>query len=155
MSVCLNRWDASLRRRHLAAGDVVLLFDLNGTLTSHTSQRRSSGQNSLRPGTEHLMKLKVRDLLCLHVTSTACSSRNVFGLASSALRRPAPWIQFCPCSDRIWVNTSSIRSSFSAEITHGPSAEVRLVAHSRLAGHTCLHGIRSSAVLRSETVGHC
>ena len=68
--VCLGRWDASLRRRHLADGDVVLLFDLNGTLTSHTAQRRSSGRNRLRPGTEDLMKLKVRDLLPL----LACTS---------------------------------------------------------------------------------
>jgi len=39
--------------------EIVLLFDLNGTLTSHTSKRRSSGINKLRPGTKHLLKLKV------------------------------------------------------------------------------------------------
>ena len=39
----------------------ILLFDLNGTLTSHTSQRRSAGRNKLRPGTHHLRRLQVRE----------------------------------------------------------------------------------------------
>ena len=36
-----------------------LLFDLNGTLTSHTSQRNSSGVTKLRPGLQHLHRLQV------------------------------------------------------------------------------------------------
>lgn len=43
----------------LQKSEIVLLFDLNGTLTSHTSKRRSSGINKLRPGTKHLLRLKV------------------------------------------------------------------------------------------------
>lgn len=48
----------------LDAGDApdappVLLFDLNGTLTSHTSMRRSAGRNRMRPGTHHLRRLQV------------------------------------------------------------------------------------------------
>ena len=38
----------------------VILFDLNGTLTSHTSARRNSGTSKLRPGLHHLHRLKVR-----------------------------------------------------------------------------------------------
>jgi hypothetical protein len=38
----------------------ILLFDLNGTLTSHTAQRRSAGINRMRPGIHHLMRLHVR-----------------------------------------------------------------------------------------------
>ena len=33
-----------------------LLFDLNGTLTSHTHKRQSSGINLMRPGIHHLMQ---------------------------------------------------------------------------------------------------
>lgn len=38
----------------------LLLFDLNGTLTSHTTARRSAGRNSMRPGTHHLRRLQAR-----------------------------------------------------------------------------------------------
>jgi hypothetical protein len=38
----------------------ILLFDLNGTLTSHTSKRRSAGRNRPRPGTRELRRLLVR-----------------------------------------------------------------------------------------------
>ena len=38
----------------------IILFDLNGTLTSHTSQRRSAGINRLQPGMHHLRRLLVR-----------------------------------------------------------------------------------------------
>ena len=41
----------------------ILLFDLNGTLTSHTAARRSAGVNLMRPGIHHLMRLHVRNLL--------------------------------------------------------------------------------------------
>lgn len=37
---------------------IILLFDLNGTLTSHTSQRYSSGINRVRPKVEMLLQLK-------------------------------------------------------------------------------------------------
>lgn len=40
-------------------GRIILLFDLNGTLTSHTAQRHSAGVNRMRPGTHHLLRLKV------------------------------------------------------------------------------------------------
>ena len=43
----------------------VVLFDLNGTLTSHTSQRHSSGINKVRPGTHHLRRLQVKNS-CSH-----------------------------------------------------------------------------------------
>ena len=38
----------------------IILFDLNGTLTSHTAKRRSAGVNKMRPGTRHLRRLQVR-----------------------------------------------------------------------------------------------
>lgn len=37
----------------------ILLFDLNGTITSHTAKRRSSGINKPRPGVHHLRRLLV------------------------------------------------------------------------------------------------
>lgn len=39
---------------------VILLFDLNGTLTCHTSIRRAQGITRLRPGVENLIRLKDR-----------------------------------------------------------------------------------------------
>lgn len=42
---------------------IMLLFDLNGTLTSHTSQRRSAGVNRMRPGLQALSRLQVRRIL--------------------------------------------------------------------------------------------
>lgn len=38
---------------------VILLFDLNGTLTSHTAAKRSSGRSLIRPGIQHLRRLQV------------------------------------------------------------------------------------------------
>lgn len=38
---------------------ILLLFDLNGTLTSHTSQRKSAGVNRMRPGLQELRRLQV------------------------------------------------------------------------------------------------
>ena len=37
----------------------ILLFDLNGTLTSHTAAKRSSGKSLMRPGIHHLRRLQV------------------------------------------------------------------------------------------------
>ncbi len=36
----------------------ILLFDLNGTLTAHTSVKKKSGERALRPGTKALLQLK-------------------------------------------------------------------------------------------------
>ena len=36
----------------------ILLFDLNGTLTSHTAAKHSSGKTLIRPGTHHLRRLQ-------------------------------------------------------------------------------------------------
>ena len=38
----------------------ILLFDLNGTLTSHTAAKRSSGRSLMRPGIHHLRRLQVK-----------------------------------------------------------------------------------------------
>ena len=38
----------------------IVLFNLNGTLTSHISQPRSSGITTVRPGTHHLRRLQVK-----------------------------------------------------------------------------------------------
>ena len=40
----------------------ILLFDLNGTLTSHTFARRSAGRSLMRPGIPHLRRLQVGTL---------------------------------------------------------------------------------------------
>lgn len=47
---------------HPAEADkrITLLFDLNGTLTSHTSKRRSAGINRMRPGLDNMQRLQVR-----------------------------------------------------------------------------------------------
>jgi hypothetical protein len=50
----LPRWDGGDHEPPL------LLFDLNGTLTSHTAARNSSGITRLRPCIHLLRKLQVR-----------------------------------------------------------------------------------------------
>lgn len=59
----------------------ILLFDLNGTLTSHTAAKRSSGKSLMRPGIHHLRRLQVRGNVIpllqssktlLHSTCHAC-----------------------------------------------------------------------------------
>ena len=57
----------------------IALFDLNGTLTSHTAKRRSAGVNKIRPGIHHLMRLHVGRLAALfphchaiHYTAEYC-----------------------------------------------------------------------------------
>lgn len=56
------------RPRFLDDGDddprPILLWDMNGTLTSHTHQRRSTGKNLPRPGTHHLRRLAVSGRSC-------------------------------------------------------------------------------------------
>lgn len=44
----------------------ILLFDLNGTLTSHTSQRYSAGITRTRPGVEAMARLAHK---CRYATS--------------------------------------------------------------------------------------
>jgi hypothetical protein len=50
------------QHRYPAEADkrITLLFDLNGTLTSHTSKRRSAGINRMRPGLDNMQRLQVR-----------------------------------------------------------------------------------------------
>ena len=49
----------------------ILLFDLNGTLTSHTVAKRGSGRSLMRPGIHHLRRLQVSSSRQLvHVTYT-------------------------------------------------------------------------------------
>jgi hypothetical protein len=43
----------------------ILLFDLNGTLTAHTSVKKKSGMRALRPGTAALLQLK-KSFRCVH-----------------------------------------------------------------------------------------
>ena len=38
---------------------ICLMFDANGTVTSHTSMRKTVGLHQARPGTHHLRRLKV------------------------------------------------------------------------------------------------
>lgn len=59
-----NNGPGSVAEYHLDAADVedalpILLFDLNGTLTNHTASRRGSGSTVVRPGVQHLRRLKV------------------------------------------------------------------------------------------------
>eukprot|EP00798_Chlamydomonas_sp_ICE-L_P013201 gene13201-19036_t len=49
---------------------IILLFDLNGTLTSHTSKRRSAGVNQLRHGLRELARLKDMFRLGIYTSST-------------------------------------------------------------------------------------
>lgn len=53
----------------------ILLFDLNGTLTSHTAQRKSAGINLMRPGIHHLMRLHVSTPLADTSGQTGCIFR--------------------------------------------------------------------------------
>ncbi|CAG9462253.1 unnamed protein product [Pedinophyceae sp. YPF-701] len=57
---------------------VIVLFDFNGTITSHTSQRNSTGNNRPRPGAEHLLRMvrSVKDVARIGVYSSA-SDRTV------------------------------------------------------------------------------
>lgn len=48
----------------------LLLFDMNGTLTSHTAARRSAGRNLPRPGTPHLRRLAERFRLGVFTSAT-------------------------------------------------------------------------------------
>lgn len=49
---------------------IILLFDLNGTLTSHTSRRRSAGRNRLRPHTKDLLQLHDKFRVGIFTSST-------------------------------------------------------------------------------------
>ena len=56
-------------------GDLpLLLFDLNGCLTSHTAARNSSGVTKLRPGIELLRGLQSRFTLGIYSSATVCAA---------------------------------------------------------------------------------
>lgn len=58
----------------------ILLFDLNGTLTSHTAAKRSAGRSLMRPGIHHLRRLQVSNItLVMHpYMQNAQDQRNAF-----------------------------------------------------------------------------
>ena len=67
-----NQGPGSVAEYHLDAADAedalpILLFDLNGTLTNHTASRRGSGATVVRPGVQHLRRLKVWFVLILGI----------------------------------------------------------------------------------------
>lgn len=43
---------------------IVILFDLNGTLTTHTAAKHSGGKSVVRPGIKELRRLQVRFIHC-------------------------------------------------------------------------------------------
>ncbi|MEW5315582.1 MAG: hypothetical protein WDW38_007000 [Sanguina aurantia] len=49
---------------------IIILFDLNGTITSHTSKRQSSGSNKPRPGTASLLLLREKFRLGIFTSAT-------------------------------------------------------------------------------------
>eukprot|EP00210_Caulerpa_lentillifera_P004310 g4113.t1 len=65
--------------------DIVLLFDLNGTLTSHTKQRRASRINKLRPGVKHLLRLKERFRLGIFTSATLRTVQTVLQMFHNEL----------------------------------------------------------------------
>jgi len=77
------------RRRHKRAapkadaGDdprVILLFDLNGTLTSHTSERYSSGTSKVRPNVARLLELKPAFRIGVFTSSTSRTASGAIAL---------------------------------------------------------------------------
>ena len=77
-----------------------LLFDLNGTLTSHTHKRQSSGINLMRPGIHHLMQLQasVEHLGCLWHCCSESWPAPLFLAHHSAHCGTATCVQACPTS---------------------------------------------------------
>ncbi|KAG2497888.1 hypothetical protein HYH03_004154 [Edaphochlamys debaryana] len=66
----------------------ILLFDLNGTLTSHTAARKSSGITRLRPGTEHLARLKPHFRLGVYTSSTLRTTHRALQQLEAAAGQP-------------------------------------------------------------------
>ncbi|KXZ44994.1 hypothetical protein GPECTOR_60g773 [Gonium pectorale] len=63
---------------------VILLFDLNGTLTSHTSVRKAQGITRLRPGTSSLLRLKERFRLGIYTSSTVRTAHDAIAQLEAA-----------------------------------------------------------------------
>ena len=69
-------------------GRGLLLFDLNGTLTNHTAQRRSSGATTLRPGTHHLRRLQAAGFqVGIYSSSTSRTIEKAATLLEAALQK--------------------------------------------------------------------
>jgi len=62
----------------------ILLFDLNGTITSHTSMRRSAGRNEMRPGIHHLRRLKGKFRLGIYSSATVMTVSQVIPMLEEA-----------------------------------------------------------------------
>ncbi|DBA99939.1 TPA: hypothetical protein ACH3X1_013819 [Trebouxia sp. C0004] len=62
----------------------ILLFDLNGTLTSHTAAKRSSGKSLMRPGIYHLRRLQEHFRLGIFTSATQRTVGNVIPLLEQA-----------------------------------------------------------------------
>ncbi|KAL0051579.1 hypothetical protein WJX82_010299 [Trebouxia sp. C0006] len=62
----------------------ILLFDLNGTLTSHTAAKRSSGKSLMRPGIHHLRRLQEHFRLGIFTSATQRTVGNVLPLLEQA-----------------------------------------------------------------------
>lgn len=62
----------------------ILLFDLNGTLTSHTAAKRSSGKSLMRPGIHHLRRLQEHFRLGIFTSATQRTLLNVVPLLEEA-----------------------------------------------------------------------
>ncbi|KAI8475102.1 MAG: hypothetical protein J3K34DRAFT_517734 [Monoraphidium minutum] len=69
-------------------GRIILLFDLNGTLVSHASRRRSAGNSRLRPGLGLLARLLPRFRLGLYTSSTGKTVCVLRGLLEAAAGVP-------------------------------------------------------------------
>ncbi|GLI59676.1 hypothetical protein VaNZ11_001616 [Volvox africanus] len=63
---------------------IILLFDLNGTLTCHTSVRKAKGITKLRPGTEHLLQLHERFRLGIYTSSTVRTVQSAIEMLEEA-----------------------------------------------------------------------
>ena len=94
-------------------GRGLLLFDLNGTLTNHTAQRRSSGATTLRPGTHHLRRLQEAGFqVGIYSSSTSRTIQKAVSLLEAALQKGAdanaPKLQtlFSVRMDRLYCDLS-------------------------------------------------
>eukprot|EP00884_Botryococcus_braunii_P016520 jgi/Botrbrau1/3551/Bobra.0078s0008.1 len=65
-------------------GRFILLFDLNGTLTSHTAKRYSAGINKIRPGVHHLHRLKGKFHLGIFSSASARTVKTVLPMLEKA-----------------------------------------------------------------------
>lgn len=77
------------RQQQGADSRIVLLFDLNGTLTSHTSKRRSAGINRMRPGLQHLQRLQGLFRLGIFSSASDRTVNTVIPMLHDAIGQPA------------------------------------------------------------------